>query len=120
VLTYAYRVILGIGSVMLGPSAQSYTVEISHPAYRGTMVGVYNGCYFVGAIISTWLEYGIVDLDKVSTFNMTVLHVLSGLPERDQLAHSHGTSGFTLRHRARLRLVPARKSSLVDEPRSRE
>ena len=80
------RVILGIGSVMLGmsswgelrmclrvgrmagadenytgPSAQSYTVEISHPAYRGTMMGLYNGCYFIGAIVSTWLEYGIVD-----------------------------------------------------------
>lgn len=78
------RVILGIGSVMLGkpdlrcpsyhhlltqltlpgPSAQSYTVEISHPAYRGTMMGLYNGCYFIGAIVSTWLEYGIVDKTK--------------------------------------------------------
>jgi MFS family permease len=47
------RVILGIGSVLLGPSAQSYTVEISHPAYRGVMMGLYNGCYFIGAIVST-------------------------------------------------------------------
>lgn len=31
----AGMVVLGIGSVMLGLSAQSYTVEISHPAYRG-------------------------------------------------------------------------------------
>lgn len=60
------RIILGVGSVMLGPSAQSYTVEISHPAYRGTMVGLYNGCYFVGAIISTWLEYGIIGDTHVS------------------------------------------------------
>lgn len=77
------RVILGIGSVMLGkytaqplcglqliivslpgPSAQSYTVEISHPAYRGTMMGLYNGCYFIGAIVSTWLEYGILNDTK--------------------------------------------------------
>ena len=41
------------------------------------MVGVYNGCYFVGAIISTWLEYGIVNLDKVSTSNITILQVLT-------------------------------------------
>jgi MFS family permease len=47
------RVILGIGSTLLGPSAQSYTVEISHPAYRGVMMGLYNGCYFIGAIVST-------------------------------------------------------------------
>ena len=52
------RVILGIGSVLLGPSAQSYTVEISHPAYRGVMMGLYNGCYFIGAIVSTCKFYG--------------------------------------------------------------
>lgn len=57
----AGRIVLGVGSVMLGPSAQAYTVEISHPAYRGTIVGLYNGCYFIGAIVSTWLTYGLVD-----------------------------------------------------------
>ncbi|EXJ54382.1 hypothetical protein A1O7_09721 [Cladophialophora yegresii CBS 114405] len=60
----AGRIVLGVGSVMLGPSAQSYTVEISHPAYRGVMMGLYNGCYFIGAIVSTWLEYGIVNDTK--------------------------------------------------------
>ena len=55
------RIVLSIGSVMLGPSAQAYTVEISHPAYRGVMMGLYNGCYFIGAIVSTWLKYGLVD-----------------------------------------------------------
>lgn len=60
----AGRLVLGVGSVMLGPSAQAYTVEISHPAYRGVMVGLYNGCYFVGAIVSTWLEYGLVNSDR--------------------------------------------------------
>jgi MFS family permease len=34
------RIVLGVGSVMLGPSAQAYTVEISHPAYRGVMMGI--------------------------------------------------------------------------------
>ncbi|OQV01787.1 hypothetical protein CLAIMM_07081 [Cladophialophora immunda] len=60
----AGRIVLGVGSVMLGPSSQSYTVEISHPAYRGVMMGLYNGCYFIGAIVSTWLEYGIVNDTK--------------------------------------------------------
>ena len=46
----AGRIVLGVGSVMLGPSAQSYTVEISHPTYRGVMMGLYNGCYFIGAL----------------------------------------------------------------------
>lgn len=76
----AGRIVLGVGAVMLGPAAHSYTVEISHPAYRGVMMGLYNGCYFIGkcilqasnalaesckgAIVSTWLEYGIVDDTK--------------------------------------------------------
>ena len=60
----AGRIVLGVGSVMLGPSAQSYTVEISHPAFRGTMMGLYNGCYFIGAIVSTWLEYGLINDTK--------------------------------------------------------
>ena len=60
----AGRIVLGVGSVMLGPSAQAYTVEISHPAYRGVIVGLYNGCYFIGAIVSTWLEYGLLNDTK--------------------------------------------------------
>jgi len=28
------------------------------------MMGLYNGCYFIGAIVSTWLEYGIINDTK--------------------------------------------------------
>ncbi|MCJ1314114.1 hypothetical protein MMC25_007794 [Agyrium rufum] len=75
----AGRVVLGIGSCLLGPSAQSYTVEISHPAYRGVMMGLYNGCYFIGAIVSTWLEYGIVD-DTKGGLNWRLPMATQGLP----------------------------------------
>jgi hypothetical protein len=36
------------GTVLLGPSAQSYAVEMSHPAHRGLMVGAYQACFFLG------------------------------------------------------------------------
>lgn len=75
----AGRVVLGIGSVMLGPSAQSYTVEISHPAYREVMMGLYNGCYFIGAIVSIWLEYGIVD-DTKGELNWRLPMTFQALP----------------------------------------
>ncbi|MCJ1433926.1 hypothetical protein MMC27_003291 [Xylographa pallens] len=75
----AGRVVLGVGSVLLGPSAQSYTVEISHPAYRGVMMGLYNGCYFIGAIVSTWLEYGIVD-DVSGEINWRIPMATQGIP----------------------------------------
>jgi MFS family permease len=28
-------------------------VELAHPAYRGTITGLYNGCYFTGSIIAS-------------------------------------------------------------------
>jgi MFS family permease len=89
------RVILGIGSVLLGPSAQSYTVEISHPAYRGVMMGLYNGCYFIGAIVSTCtfrrhllylmltenigLTYGIIN-DTNGEINWRIPMATQGVP----------------------------------------
>ncbi|EJU06076.1 MFS lactose permease [Dacryopinax primogenitus] len=75
----AGRVVLGIGSVMLGPSATSYVVEMSYPAYRGTIVGLYNGCYFIGAIVSTWLEYGLVD-DTKGEINWRIPMAMQGIP----------------------------------------
>lgn len=56
----AGRVVLGIGSVLLGPPAVSYTVEMSYPAYRGVMMGLYNGCYFIGAIVSTCMIFACI------------------------------------------------------------
>ena len=75
----AGRIVLGIGSVMLGPSAQAYTVEISHPAFRGVMMGLYNGCYFIGAIVSTWLEYGLVN-DTTGEINWRLPMAMQACP----------------------------------------
>ena len=73
------RVVLGVGSVMLGPAAMSYVVELAHPAYRGTVVGLYNGCYFIGAIVSTWVEYGIAG-DEAGGLNWRLPMALQALP----------------------------------------
>ncbi|EGO28066.1 hypothetical protein SERLADRAFT_447278 [Serpula lacrymans var. lacrymans S7.9] len=76
----AGRVVLGIGTVMLGPSAQSWAVEMAHPAYRGVMVGAYQSCFFLGTIISTWVEYGLTYLKTASTINWRLPMALQGLP----------------------------------------
>ncbi|KIJ69681.1 hypothetical protein HYDPIDRAFT_171710 [Hydnomerulius pinastri MD-312] len=70
----AGRIVLGVGTVMLGPSAQSWAVEMAHPAYRGIMVGAYQ------SFISTWVEYGLSYLTNGSTVNWRLPMALQGLP----------------------------------------
>jgi len=76
----AGRVVLGVGTVMLGPAAQSYAVEMSHPAYRGLMVGAFQACFFLGTIISTWVEYGLAFDNSGSTINWRLPMALQALP----------------------------------------
>ncbi|KAH7921078.1 general substrate transporter [Leucogyrophana mollusca] len=76
----AGRVVLGVGTVMLGPSAQSWAVEMAHPAYRGIMVGAYQSCFFLGTIVSTWVEYGLTYIKSGSSINWRFPMALQGLP----------------------------------------
>lgn len=46
----AGRFLLGFGVSITGSAAPIYVVEISHPAYRGVMTGLYNTFYNVGGI----------------------------------------------------------------------
>jgi MFS family permease len=36
----------------------SYVAEMAHPAWRGTLTGLYNTFWFVGGIPATWTVYG--------------------------------------------------------------
>lgn len=36
------RFILGLGAALASAAGPAYTVELAHPAYRGTMAGMYN------------------------------------------------------------------------------
>lgn len=45
------RIVLTI----LGPS---YVAEMAHPAWRGTITGMYNTFWFVGGIPASWVLYG--------------------------------------------------------------
>ncbi|TFK51357.1 hypothetical protein OE88DRAFT_1629880 [Heliocybe sulcata] len=76
----AGRVILGVGAVLLGPAGQSYVIEMSHPAYRGIMGGMYQVCFFLGTIISTWLEYGLSYYGGQSTINWRLPMAIQAIP----------------------------------------
>ncbi|KAK3180580.1 hypothetical protein K4F52_008046 [Lecanicillium sp. MT-2017a] len=47
----AGRFFLGFGSGVAG-GASAYVVEIAHPAYRGTMAGLFNCFYYVGSFLA--------------------------------------------------------------------
>ncbi|KAF1920209.1 general substrate transporter [Ampelomyces quisqualis] len=52
------RFILGFGASIASAAGPAYTVELAHPAYRGTMAGLYNVCWWLGNILAGWTTYG--------------------------------------------------------------
>jgi len=54
----AGRFILGFGAALASAAGPAYTVELAHPAYRGTMAGMYNNFWWFGNIIAGWTTYG--------------------------------------------------------------
>jgi MFS family permease len=54
----AGRFFLGFGGITrAGPA---YIVEIAHPVYRGVIAGLFNCCYYVGAVLATVVLRGYV------------------------------------------------------------
>ncbi|KAJ2987340.1 hypothetical protein NUW58_g4563 [Xylaria curta] len=52
------RFVLGFGASLASAVGPAYTVELAHPAYRGTMAGLYNNFWWVGNILAGWTTYG--------------------------------------------------------------
>lgn len=48
------RFLTGFGIATCQTAGPSYVVEMSHPAWRGVLTGLYNCQYFVGGITATW------------------------------------------------------------------
>lgn len=52
------RFVLGFGASIASAAGPAYTVELAHPAYRGTMAGMYNNFWWFGNILAGWTTYG--------------------------------------------------------------
>ncbi|KAF8850107.1 general substrate transporter [Acephala macrosclerotiorum] len=52
------RFVLGLGASLASAAGPAYTVELAHPAYRGTMAGMYNNFWWLGNILAGWTTYG--------------------------------------------------------------
>ncbi|OBW67434.1 MAG: UPF0261 domain-containing protein [Aureobasidium pullulans] len=54
----AGRFILGFGVSFACVSAPCYVSEMAHPAWRGTLTGLYNCTWYIGSIVASWVIYG--------------------------------------------------------------
>jgi MFS family permease len=52
------RFLLGFGVSIIGAAGPCYVVEISHPAYRGVITGLYNVMWPVGALVASGAARG--------------------------------------------------------------
>ncbi|OLN96840.1 Lactose permease 9 [Colletotrichum chlorophyti] len=52
------RFLLGFGVSFCCVSAPTYVSELAHPKWRGTLTGLYNCMWPVGAFIAGWVSYG--------------------------------------------------------------
>ncbi|KAI0433767.1 lactose permease [Xylaria sp. FL1042] len=74
------RFVLGFGASIASAAGPAYTVEMAHPAYRGTMAGMYNNFWWVGNILAGWTTYGTNLHIKNSWAWRTPTVVQAGLP----------------------------------------
>ncbi|KAI9847951.1 MAG: hypothetical protein M1837_001468 [Sclerophora amabilis] len=74
------RFVLGFGAAIASGAGPAYVVELAHPAYRGTMAGMYNNFWWLGNILAGWTTYGS-DLHLKSSWAWrTPTLVQAGLP----------------------------------------
>ncbi|OZJ02363.1 hypothetical protein BZG36_04479 [Bifiguratus adelaidae] len=76
----AGRFILGMGAVLVQTSGPSYVVEMAYPKYRGQLTGGFQACFFLGTIVSTFLEYGLSFINTDSSFIWRLPLAVQGLP----------------------------------------
>ncbi|KAI1612928.1 general substrate transporter [Exophiala viscosa] len=74
------RFILGMGAVLVQTAGPSYVVEMSYPKYRAQLTGAYQAFFFMGTIISTWLEYGLNHAHTSLSYPWRLPLAIQGLP----------------------------------------
>ena len=96
----AGRFLLGFGGTIANVACPSFVVEFAHPAYRGVVTGLYNCCYYVGAILAAVVLRGCVRYTSNASWlipiwlQMALPAILLGaclvFPESPRWMFSHG------------------------------
>ncbi|KAJ5158795.1 Major facilitator superfamily domain general substrate transporter [Penicillium coprophilum] len=96
----ASRFFLGWGYSMASSAAPAYVVEMSHPAYRDILTGLYNCQYFVGAIAAAGACRGCLRFESSLAWRIPIwCQLISSsivvlavwfIPESPRWLYSHG------------------------------
>ncbi|GAB1217444.1 hypothetical protein ATERTT37_006683 [Aspergillus terreus] len=68
----AGRFILGFGVSFCCVSAPCYVSEMAHPAWRGTLTGLYNCTWYIGSIVASWVSYGCANIKSHIGFRIPI------------------------------------------------
>ncbi|KAF3168987.1 hypothetical protein TWF225_011481 [Orbilia oligospora] len=66
------RFVLGFGVATCQTAGPSYAAEIAHPAWRGTLTGIYNGFFYLGAIPAFWTLYGTEVIQSTASWRIPI------------------------------------------------
>ncbi|EFX04227.1 major facilitator superfamily transporter lactose [Grosmannia clavigera kw1407] len=66
------RFLLGFGVSFCCVSAPCYVSEMAHSRWRGTLTGLYNCTWYIGAIVASWVVYGCSYLDSSSGWRIPI------------------------------------------------
>lgn len=98
----AGRFFLGFGGCIANVACPSYVVEFAHPVYRGVITGLYNCCYYLGAILAAAALRGSIQYEDnrswlIPTWTQLIFPIilLPGcyfFPESPRWLYVHGKS----------------------------
>ena len=66
------RFILGFGVAISVTAGPAYVSEMAHPAYRGTMTGLYNTFWYIGGIPGTFVAYGTSTISGTNSWRIPI------------------------------------------------
>ncbi|KFY46206.1 hypothetical protein V494_00558 [Pseudogymnoascus sp. VKM F-4513 (FW-928)] len=66
------RFFMGMGITLIASAGPCYVIEISHPAYRGVVTGLYNVFWPVGAIVASGASRGSINMPSPITWTLPV------------------------------------------------